>query len=47
VAPSLAWIGVRPADNAADDADGDKDAKAHALSWRGGMGEVKFIMFST
>jgi len=29
--PSLAWIGVRPADNAADDADDGKDAKTHAL----------------
>jgi len=35
---SLTWIGFRPADNPADDADNDKDAKAHmhiltALGW--------------
>jgi hypothetical protein len=30
---SLAWIGTRPADNPAGDADDGKYAKAHVLWW--------------
>jgi len=44
---SLAWIGLRPADNPADDTDDGKYAKAHGFILTGGADKVKFIMFST
>jgi hypothetical protein len=44
---SLAWIGLRPADNPAYDTDDGKYAKAHMFILTGAVNEVKFIMFST
>jgi hypothetical protein len=42
---SLAWIGLRPADNPANDADDGKYAEAHGDIVTGMEHEVKFIMF--
>jgi hypothetical protein len=42
---SLAWIGIRPADNPADHTDDGKYAKAHAGILTVRSNEVKFIMF--
>jgi hypothetical protein len=42
---SLAWIGLRPADNPADNTNDGKYAKAHAFILTVHVDEVKFIMF--
>jgi hypothetical protein len=44
---SLAWIGLRPADNPADDTNDSKYAEAHVVILTARADEVKFIMFST